>query len=430
MKVLTKKLTLLKHKSQFLVIFTLQFLNSSFAVVPNLEFQVNRNISLFHLIYFEKAQEPKYKALFDEIESSFDSISADDYDKAEFMTNLAEMDKAKYRHKFMTPTFMELWRKAGEKYDRQFDSEAEVLNDRCAELKTYTNKILSKSGVDFSSVFDFYSSSLKKNTKFKIFVCSTLKNESSFAKAFGENIMLKFNYANKVADTCELLEQICHTLFKTMVLPKALSNFFYEHKSKNAYPAYNLLDDILAHAIAKLWAIENLPKPHDSIITKPKDERVDFLAKRILPTINDYLKRHAKIDKDFVDKYMGLVDKHYPNLYRDFKVTMHSISLIVENGIDYTECAKVVKSQFGTKEIISEPGSYTTVFIGKNLGHPVLRTLQDKLPKKNKDYLFIKLHKGKLFFVYNTDNLNKIKHARDQIQEQPPLSRGITFYLD
>ena len=426
---LSEKHVPMKNLSRFLVAMTLLSQALGISGVPNVKFQVNKNISLFYLAYLENSPEQEYKAIHDEIENSFNTISADDFEKSEFVTNLCDIEKAKYRHKFMTPTFMALWNSASKQYDSLFDSELEVLNDRCVELQSHFDKLHSSSKLDFSSVFDFYSSSLEKTSKFTVYLCSTRKNSGNFAKEFGTNIVLKFNYANKIADTCEILEQICHVLYKNMKLPNALQNFFYEHKSKNAYPAYVLLDNVLAYTIAKMWALETIPAPYDSAIKKPEDKKILALATKVLPTLKKYLKARKKIDQEFVNEYINLADQFYPDLYKDYNITMHSISLIVENGIDYTEACKIIQKQHGTQDIISTPGSHTTVFIGKNLGHPALRGLQDKLPKRDSDYMFIKLNKGKLYFVFYTNNLSKVKKALKNLTEQPPLSGGITVNL-
>ncbi|MBQ9335628.1 MAG: hypothetical protein IJS10_03735 [Alphaproteobacteria bacterium] len=426
---LNEKYVLVKNLSRFVAFSTLLSQALCIAGVPNVKFQVNKNISLLYLSYLENSSEKEYKAVHDEIENSFNTIAADDLEKSEFVKNLCDIEKAKYRHKFMTPTFMTLWSKASEKYDSIFDSEFEVLSDRCVELQSYFDKLYSISKLDFSPVFDFYSSSLKKNTVFTIFVCPTQKNSGNYAKEFGTNIVLKFNYANKTADTCEILEQICHILYKRMILPNALQNFFYEHKSKNAYPAYVLLDNVLAYSIAKIWALETIPAPYDSAITKSEDKKILELAAKVLPALKKYLKARKKIDQEFVNEYINLIDQFYPDLYKDYNITMHSISLIVENGIDYTEACKIIQKQHGTQEITTTPGSHTTVFIGKNLGHPALRGLQDKLPKRDNDYMFIKLDKGKLYFVFKTNDLRKVKKALANLTEQPPLSKGITVNL-
>lgn len=407
------------------------FASSSFASVPNLEFQVNCNISLFYQTYFENLDGVEYRALRAEIENSFGENGVDEGEKGEFVKNLSEMKNLKYRHKFMTPTFMDLWGGARAKYDRQFDNDIEILNNRKMELQQYSNAVFGKKVLDFSAVFNFYNSRINKSDKFDVFICSSQNNTKSFAWAFGTNVVLKFNYANHVADMCAILEQTCRSLFISMApdTRALLKNHFCESKSQNAYAAFNILNEVLAYAIGKLWSFEKLPEPRDSSIEKASDEKIDEIAKAILPTIKRYLQSNKKIDVKFIEEYIKQIDLHYPMAYQNYKITMRSISLIVENGIDYTECQKILKRQFDTQEVISEPGSFTTVFIGKNLGHPALNGLQDELPKQMGEYMFIKLHKGKLFFVFNTDDLKKVRKGFEKLTEQPALSRGVTFNL-
>ena len=405
--------------------------SSVFGGVPNLNFQVNRNISLFYQTYFEKLLDTEYKNLHEELENAFAENGIDEKEKEDFILDLSMIKNLKYRHKFMTPTFMSLWDKACEKYDRQFDNDIEILNNRKLELSQYSSAVFNKNILNFVPVFNFYDSKIDKSDKFNVFLCSSQNNTKSFARAFCTNIVLKFNYAHHVADTCAILEQVCCSLFCAMKpnTSALIKNYFYEHKSQNAYASYNLLNEVLAYAIGKLWVFEKLPEPKDSVIDKSSEEKIEEIAKAILPTVKKYLQNNKKIDVKFIEEYIKQIDLHYPKAYQNYKITMRSISLIVENGIDYTECQKIIKTHFGTKEVISEPGSFTTVFIGKNLGHPALNELQDKLPKKNTEYMFIKLHKGKLFFVFNTDNLKKVKQGLNKLTEQPPLSGGITINL-
>ena len=405
--------------------------SSSFGVIPNLDFQVNRNISLFYQTYFENLMEAEYQNLRKEIESSFAENEVGMQEKEDFILDLSSIKNLKYQHKFMTPTFMSLWDKAGERYDRQFDNDLEILNNRKLELKQYSNEVFAKSVLNFARVFNFYDSKINKGDKFNVFICSSQKDTKSFAQAFGTNIVLKFNYGHHVADMCSILEQVCYSLFSSMNsnTQASLKNYFYEHKSRNSYAAYNILNEVLAYAIGKLWVFEQLPEPRDSVIDKLSDKKIEEVAKAILPTVKKYLQDNKKIDVKFIGEYIKQVDLHYPKAYQNYNVTMRSISLIVENGIDYTECQTIIKARFDTKEIVSEPGSFTTVFIGKNLGHPALSGLQDSLPKRDSEYMFIKLDKGKLFFVFNTNNLQKVQKGLSKLTEQPPLSGGITLNL-
>lgn len=418
--------------TKFWSLFGVFCVSSSFGIVPNLDFQVNRNISLFYQTYFENLLDTEYKNLHEDLESAFAENGADEQEKEDFISDLSRMKTLKYRHKFMTPTFMSLWENACEKYDRQFDNDIEILNDRKLELKQYATEVFSKNILNFDRVFNFYDSRIDKSDKFNVFICSSQGNTKSFARAFGSNIVLKFNYAHRVADICAILEQVCFSLFREMNsnTRALLKNYFYEHKSQNSYASYIILNEVLAYAIGKLWIFEKLPEPRDSgIEDNGSDEKIAEIAKAILPIVKKYLQNNKKIDVKFVEEYIKQVDLHYPKAYQNYKITMRSISLIVENGIDYTECQKIIKTRFGTREVISEPGSFTTVFIGKNLGHPALNGLQDKLPKQDTEYMFIKLHKGKLFFVFNTDDLKKVKRGLNKLSEQPPLSGGITFNL-
>ena len=393
----------------------------------NIDFNVNKNISMFFQTLIEEIRDNCYHELRNEINNSFSEKSSNDKEKEEFIRILADLQNQKYLHKHMTPTFMQYWYKASECYDSLFDNDVEILNNRKLELHEYYKTV----NVDFDKIHKFYNCNLSKNEVFKVFICSCNKNLKQIAYCFGKNIIIRFGYAQLASDFCAISEQICHTMFRYMSSTtwNSIKNHLYYHKSKNAYVAYNFLDDVLAYSIGQLIVYEKLPNPKDSINLKPLDNRVYELSKKILPTLKKYLNNKQIIDLHFIDKFVNIIDKTYPKAYEDLTISMKTISLIVENGIDYTECSQMIKEHFKTKNISNELGSFATVFIGKNLGHPVLKNIQDQLPKKTSDYMFIKQIKGKLFFVFFTNDPKKIKKALNILKEQFPVLIGVIIDL-
>ena len=385
----------------------------------NLDFQINRNISLFSQIFFDKTISEELEK---EITSSFSSLTSNEDEQAEFISCLADINR-KYNHKYMTPNFLNLWHKVSEKYDSQFQSDMEILAARALEMKEYNEKIASH--IDFDAIFDFYDSQLKVKDSLKVFVCSTIKNSGSFAKSFGNNIILKFNWGNKAADICEILKQVCHRLFQTMDPNTKLSmrNYFLSHKSSNALPAYFMLDDVLAYAIGGLWIHSKLPDPKDSVLQHPNDNKIEKIAKSTLNMVDEYLKAEKKIDKAFFEKFIKHVEEQFPKAYEEYAIMMKRICLVVENGIDVPECKQIIKSAFQIDEIQNEIGPYTTLFIGTNLGAPALRTIQSKLPHRNEDYLFITKDEKtrKLYIIIKTNDMDKINKAVERIKKQQAI---------
>ena len=403
-----------------------------FGYTPSLDFQVNRNMSLFYQVYFEEIATDVYEDLYEEIKNSFGTLSASDDERAEFIDNLTELEKANYHHKYMTPNFMNLWTKASESYDRKFDSDFEILSSRALELQEYSKNALENPQLNLSEVFKFYNSELGDSSQFKVYVCSTFEQSGIFARAFGNNIVLKFNYGNRAADMCAILEQVCHRLFQTMRSDskQAMKNYFLSSGSKNALPAYFLFEDVLAYAIGGLWTHSKLPTPHDSILPKPCDQKIEIIANAILQTVNNYLKNRKKLDKEFLKEYIKQFDIKFPKAYENYDAMLMRLSLIVENGIDVPECQNVITGKFEIKEILNEVGSYTTIFIGNNLGHPALRTIQEKLPNLNSEFMFVTSDRtGKLFIIIKTNDMRKVALAIDNLKSQPAIVFGYTKEL-
>lgn len=412
-------------KLKFVFCFLI-FQSFAFALVPNFAFQVNRNISCFHRTYYEKDKAEIYEELKKEIKASFGTISATLKEKAEFIDILQNLEKEMYHHKYMTPKFMGLWEKASEDSDKYFDSDIEILTNRTLELSSYAKEALKKSSIDFSAVFKFYDTELQESCQFKVFVCATQKS-GSIARAFGKNIIVNFNYGHRSADLCAIVEQVCHTLSQTMRLSKkqSIKNHFLSHKSKNALAAYFLFEKIVDYTIGKLWIYKNLQTPIDSTIGKLATQQLESVAEAMLPAIEQYLKERKVIDTKFIDEFIRQIDLHFQEAHKHFDIMLKKISLIVENGIDIPECQKIIMSNFEIEDVLHEISSYTTVFIGNNLGHPALRNIQDKIQNKGKDFVLVTTDKAnRLFIIIKTNNLDLVKKAIDDIKDQPTITDG------
>lgn len=391
------------------------------ATALDLTFQVNKSIALFYKAYHEGEKEKK---LHEEISGSFGTLTSSPEEKAEFIANLADA-KRKYEHKYMTPKFKELWEEASKEFDRRFDSDANILNDKVLAFRDFIKKILRRNVVDFSRVLRFYNS--KARSKFNVYICSTDKNSGSFAQAYGNNIVLRFTAGQQyAADICAILEQVCHTLAQNRSPrdEQNIKNYFLKSKDENALPAYFMFDDIVAYVIGQLWAHSQMPEPRDSQPTLNIDPNLEQLARSLLPVVEEYLTKNKRMDKNFLDKYMDRVNLQVPNAHKSYAYMLQKICLIVEPGIDVPECKSLIKAEFEVKEIKDKTGDYSTVFIGKNLGATALKNIQDQLPHEQNDFLFVTKDKktGQLFVIIYANELEKIKKAIQELRAQESIT--------
>ena len=404
----------------FLIIFAIPEIFGR--TVPNIEFEVNRNAALFAQVYFENDISGD---LHNEIKSSFGSNSKNSKEeKAEFVSYLIS---GRTEHSYMTPNFMNLWKNAKSKYDKVFDDNVDILNDRKQELGMYAKKALSEKTINFKTVFDFYGSSIGENESFKIFLFPTKMSSGNFSKAFKNNLFLKFNYGNKTADICAILEQVCHRLFESRSKSSRdmIENYFMSHHSKSAKAAYFLLDEVLAYAIGGLWSHSKLSGISDSALPNHSNPKIEAISKAILPTIEKYVKTRHEIDNNFYNSFIRQVELQYPKSSSCFDVMLSKISLIVESGIDVTYCQNVLTSSFSIDDVLDKVSNYSVVFIGKNLGDPVLQPINSKIPNKKNDFLFItKDNKKKLFIIIKTNDESKIKSAIKEMKKAHEISIG------
>lgn len=407
---------------RFLSFLILAFPSVLSKTIPNLEFEINRNAALFAQVYFENEIS---EDLNNEIKSSFGAnLKNSKAEKAEFVNYLIN---GKTEHKYMTPHFINLWKNAKSKYDKIFDDNVDILNDRKQELKIYTTKAFSKKVIDFESIFDFYGSKLQKNEPFKVFLFPTQKSSGSFSLGFQNNLFLKFNYGNKTSDCCAILEQICHRLFETKSKnsKELMENYFMNHHSKNAKAAYFLLDEVLANSIGRILCHSKLSGISDSILQKHKNPKINALSIAILPTIENYLKTNYEIDNNFYNSFIKQVELQYPKSNSLFEVLLSKISLIVESGIDVSHCQNVLASSFPIDEVCDKVSNYSVVFIGKNLGDSALLPIHSKIPNKENDFLFITSDKkSKLFVIIKTNDEAKIKLAVKEMKKLSEISIG------
>ncbi|MBQ7524362.1 MAG: hypothetical protein IJT08_02015 [Alphaproteobacteria bacterium] len=405
---------------------------SAFAApfIPNVEFEINREIALFAQVYFDQGGvgADVGKKLRDEIKSSFGSNLQDsDNDKAEFVGCLASGD---VRHKYMTPTFMELWREAKLEYDSFFDNSVDILNDRKQELTLYAEKAFADGHIDFKRVFDFYASELSEDTQFRAFIFPSNGHatengttKQNFAIAFGNNILLKFNYGNRAADTEAVLEQICQRLFATM--PRGTEDYFLHHASKSAKVAFLLLDDVLAYVIGKKWVHSRLGELADSPLQKCDDDKLEALANFIFPKLESYLNWERKIDEEFCDEFIKAVELQFPEAYKRPDIVLQKFALRIESGIDASLCQDLLTSSFNVKEIFENHLHYPLIFIGKNLGDHTLSSIQSKIPYRNDDFLLLTTdNKGRLFILINTSDEAKITRAIEKLRKLQTLEIG------
>ncbi len=404
-----------------LIKFLFAFINCVLSSSANIKFEINRNAALFAQVYFEKAISEK---LYDELNNIFATNSEDqETDKAEFLECLINK---KVENKYITGKFTNVWNNALLKYDRIFDNNLDILNDRKIELVTYYNQISSKELSDFDKVFNFYKTRLSKNGPFTVYIYPT-EQSGSYAERIVNNLFLRFNYGKKTINIFMIYRKICNHLFETMSQGNKISmeKYFINHYSKHGKAAYFLLNEVLAYTIGEIWIHSILLNNSDGPRQKHPDENINKISTALFPLVQKYLKSGTPLDNNFFNSYIKIVELQYPKSNLEYNVMLSNVSLIIESGIDLENCLNELKSSFPIKQISFKPYGFSTIFIGNNLGDPALSEIQSKIPNKKNDFLLITNNlKGKLFIIIKSNDNEHIKNAIKEIKEQKTIKSG------
>ncbi len=401
--------------------FLLVFVNCVISGNANLKFEINRNVALFAQVYFEKAIS---KELYDELNNIFaTNLESQEAEKTGFLECLINK---KVENKYITGKFTDIWNKALLNYDRVFDNNLDILNDRKIELEAYYKRLSSKELADFDEVFDFYKTRLSKNEPFTVYIYPTEQN-GTYAERIGNNLFLRFCYGKKTSDLCMIYRKICNCLFETMAQGNKISmeKYFMNHYSRYAKAAYFLLNEVLAYTIGEIWIHSLLLNNSDSPRQKHPDENINKISTALFPLLQKYLKSGTPLDNNFYNSYIKIVEFQYPKSNLKYNVMLSNVSLIIESGIDLENCLNELKSNFLIRQISFKPSAFSTIFIGNNLGDPALSEIQSKIPNRKNDFLLITNDlKGKLFIIIKSNDNEHIKKAIKLINEKKEISLG------
>lgn len=381
---------------------------------PSIKFEVNRNAALFAQAYFDKDVSDK---LYQILEDSLSNYLENPKEKIEFVEYLIQ---GKRENKYLTGKFITTWDDVLVNYDPVFDRNLDVLNNRKQELDNRQNQIVKDKIVDLEDLFTFYKTSLSNKTVFRAYIYPTSSSDN-YVDGVGDNLFVRFCYGKVNNDFCLMYQKICNRLFETISRDdlKLIEQYFMTHSSKHAKAAYFILNDVLSYTIGNLWLHSKLCFNSDSFGKKHENENINKISLATLPMVTKYLESKKPIDKEFFEEYIKNVGLQYPKACLKYDVMLSKISLIVENGINRVDCVKLLQSNFPIKEIKFKTSLFSTIFIGNNLGDPILFQLQAKIPNKTGDFMFVTQDpQGKMFIIIKSNNEDKIKKAIEILKQQ------------
>jgi hypothetical protein len=411
--------------------------------VPNLHIVVERRASLIGKRHIDKAaanqpdsegkkpykrqqekEEPQHEDLHTIIMKQGSLITGNsEREQEELIENLIN---GKAEHHLISPALVKTFKDTLLDFEREFDSSYEILLHRKENIRLYQEK--NKKLIDYTAIYKFYDSDTDLGTKFIVHIYPT-DMPGTYAKSYGSTIFLRFNYGNLTRDLCAVLREVCSWLYDSITPNRAqyIEKYFMSHGSRCAKVAYMMFRDVLAHAIGNIWTCEQLKNAGqaDSQASPHQNESIERIAQELVPIIKRYLVNRNEMDGDFFDRYIDLVERLYPQAKETPEILLTHVSLIVESGIDVTYCNQQVRAGLHTRRITNKVSDYSTIFVGLGLGHPALRSITEKIPNRDNDYLFVTTNsKGQLYIVIKTQDEGKIKKAIDKIKKMPKIQIG------
>lgn len=132
-----------------------------------------------------------------------------------------------------------------------------------------------------------------------------------------------------------LMHEIYHNIYdgQSLALKQDIRSWFANNTSPNSQYALLLLNETLATALGNGHVHEQLNgKPNEGIWYNMK--YINLMAKQMYPLVKQYLAEKRTMDKDFVDRYIALYDKHFPDWTKELDNLFSNRFVIADNHED------------------------------------------------------------------------------------------------
>lgn len=213
------------------------------------------------------------------------------------------------------------------------------------QLTEITDFIKTKNIADyFDKGLFFYKSYWEESLPFEITFYPMPGNEIA-AEAFFNNAVssLQTDSKNYTVLMSVMLHEIFHILYDEQPLPvkSNISKWFAASSSTCSIYAYHLLNEALATALGNGFVYESL---HG----KPDEEDwynwkyIDKMAKKIYPTVHDYVVQKKAIDLAFVNTYIKLYEENFSTWLNELDNLMCYRYVLTDNADDF----RVINQKF------------------------------------------------------------------------------------
>lgn len=153
-----------------------------------------------------------------------------------------------------------------------------------------------------------------------------------------------------------VLHEMCHVLYdeQTNEFQHEIEKWFDNNKSPYKQFAYNFFDEGLATALGNGWAYQYLSGTMDTAEWY-NNEYINGFAKELYPLVEDYIRKHQQIDKQFIDQSIELFAKKFPNSISEYGILLNRISLYsdAETEAERTDLMNAIGGSFQLTNVSS-----------------------------------------------------------------------------
>lgn len=225
-----------------------------------------------------------------------------------------------------TPVYNELiYNPNKEKFEKQVSDLKKYAQEK--NIETY-----------FETGLIFYHSSWDPSIPFEIAFYPLPDSDSFTAQAFYNNFVsaVQVNLKDYKGLFSVMMHEIFHIIYdeQSLEVKTEIDKNFKENKSKVSNYAFQLLNEALATATGNGYVYEQLdgkPDPDDWYYRK----YINLMAKKIYPLVKQYIAEKKPIDKNFIDSYITLYEKNFPDWINELDHIMSYRYVISENDKDF-----------------------------------------------------------------------------------------------
>lgn len=204
------------------------------------------------------------------------------------------------------------------------------------ELKSFVDK--TNLFLFFDKGLTFYNAKWDVSIPINIAIIPSIKENGFTATAFLNNavseVPLKFEHNDVLFSV--LMHEIYHTIYdeQSLAFKQEIESWFKNNPSPNSQYAYLLLNEALATTLGNGYVYEQL----NGTIDKEDwyfNKYINLMAKAIYPIVKVYLDNDKPMDKNFIDEYIDIYDKHFSAWTNELDNLLTNRYIITDNPDDF-----------------------------------------------------------------------------------------------